>query len=488
MSLFSESISKKTHIIFDPLYGFIRMTPVEREIIHSPFYQRLRWIKQLGYSQYVFPGAEHSRFGHSIGVMWNSHKIIQSCGRAVTDAELMNPELHTKEKDYHQMVRLGALMHDLGTFCFSHTTEAAYIRFGETTNKSGGKGLKDDHENLGAYIIKNTDYPGGITYILKKYGYEPQRISDLVKGVDPSVMANQILHSEIDCDRMDYLLRDAHYTGLEYGSYDRDYLLYHFEPRRVGDHDILTIKHNALHCVEDFLQSRFAWYSQVIRSARGAKYDAIAEGLCFHLLEKGLMYRYSDLLDMIESNPMCFYGFNDGYFMGLVHKHFADGTFDKEPGIKNMAETLLLAQGARHVRCEDLKQRLLNQDNPEEINKYIKRAKDKATEIQEVLKKKGGKDHWMIADIPEKQIVFVKSSKNIVASNKSGNVLLERDPVKISYENGDIKLLAEVENSVISRLHNTTNFIPNVFCSQAAYELLANEGIIDDIRPSEEVL
>ena len=96
----------------------------------------------------------------------------------------------------------------------------AYIRFGETTHIAGGKGLKDDHENLGAYIIKNTDYPGGITYILKKYGYDPQRISDLVKGVDPSIMANQILHSEIDCDRMDYLLRDAHYTGLKYGSYD----------------------------------------------------------------------------------------------------------------------------------------------------------------------------------------------------------------------------------------------------------------------------
>lgn len=488
MSLYSTKTSKKTHIIFDPLYGFIRMTPVEREIIHSPFYQRLRWIKQLGYSQYVFPGAEHSRFGHSIGVMWNAHNIVQSCGRAVADHELMNPDLHTKEKDYHQMIRLGALMHDLGTFCFSHTTEAAYIRFGETTNKAGGKGLSDDHENLGSFIIKNTDYPGGITYILKKYGYEPQRISDLVKGVDPSVMANQILHSEIDCDRMDYLLRDAHYTGLEYGSYDRDYLLYHFEPRRVGNHDILTIKHNALHCVEDFLQSRFAWYSQVIRSARGAKYDAIAEAICFYFLEKGLMYRYSDLLDMITNNAMGFYSFNDGYFMGLVHKHYSDGTLDKDPGVKNMAETLLLAQGARHVRCEDLKQRLLNQDNPEELNKYIKRAQAKADEIKEVLRKKGDKDHWMIPDIPEKQIVFVKSSKNIVASNKSGNVLLERDPVKISYENGDIKLLAEVENSVISRLHNATNFIPNVFCSQGAYELLAKEGIIDDIRPSEEVV
>ncbi len=478
----------KSHIVFDPIYGFIHLTPVEREIIHSPFYQRLRWIKQLGFSFFVFPGAEHSRFGHSIGVMWNGHKIIQSCGRAVSDTDLMNPNCHTKEKDYHQMVRLGALMHDLGTFCFSHTTEAAYIRFGETTNKAGGKGLKDDHENLGAYIIKNTDYPGGITHILKKYGYDPQRISDLVKGVDPSVMANQILHSEIDCDRMDYLLRDAHYTGLKYGSYDRDYLLHHFEPRRVGDHDILTIKHNALHCVEDFLQSRFAWYSQVIRSARGAKYDAIAERLCFYLLEKGLMYRYSDLLEMIEKSPVGFYGFNDSYFMGLIHKHYSDGTLDKDPGIKDMAETLLFAQGARHTRCEELKQRLLNQDNQEEVDKYVRKAQVKAEEIHEVLEKKGEKKDWMIADIPEKQIVFVKSSKNIVASNKSGNVLLERDPVKISYENGDIKLLAEVENSVISRLHNTMNFIPNIFCSESAHELLVKEGLIENVKPSEERL
>jgi len=486
MSLFAKEPQKKPHIIFDALYGFIRMSPVEREIIHSPFYQRLRWIKQLGFSSYVFPGAEHSRFGHSIGVMFNAHKIIQSCGRAVDDAVLMDPEYHSKEKDYHQLIRLGALMHDLGTFCFSHTTEAAYIRFGETTNKASGKGLKDDHENLGSFIIKNTDYPGGITFILKKHGYDPQRISDLVKGVDPSVMANQILHSEIDCDRMDYLLRDAHFTGLNYGSYDRDYLLYHFEPRRVGDHDILTIKHNALHCVEDFLQSRFAWYSQVIRSARGAKYDAIAEYLCFYLLEKGKMNRYSDLLEMIEKSPVNFWSFSDSYFMNLVHSAYASGDLDKEPGIKNMAETLIFAQGARHVRCDELKQRLLNQDDVEEQKKYHRRAEGKVAEIKATLEKKGKKEDWFIADLPNKKIIFVQSPKSIVAENKSGNVLLERDPVKISYENGDIKLLAEVENSVISRLHNTTNYIPNVFCSEAAYQLLVKEGVIDNVRASEE--
>ena len=93
---------------------------------------------------------------------------------------------------------------------------------------------------------------------MEKYGFDPKVISDLVKGVHPSVMANQILHSEVDCDRMDYLLRDAHYTGLKYGTYDRDYLLHHFHVARVNGHNVLTIKRNALRCVEDFLISRFS--------------------------------------------------------------------------------------------------------------------------------------------------------------------------------------------------------------------------------------
>lgn len=471
----------KNHLIYDPLYGFIRLTPVEFEIIHSPYYQRLRWIKQLGFSFFVFPGAEHSRFGHSIGVMFNAHQIIRSTGRAVSDEALFDPKCLTKEKIYHQNLRLGALMHDLGTFCFSHTTEQAYVRFGETTNAKKSRGLSDDHENLGSFIIKNTVNEGGISNILVKFGYDPKEISDLVKGVHPSIMANQILHSEIDCDRMDYLLRDAHYTGLSYGSYDRDYLLYHFTERRVGNHDILTIKHNALHCVEDFLSSRFAWYSQVIRSPRGAKYDAIAEKITYYFLEKGLIYKYSDLLEMITNDPMKFYSFNDTYFMGLVHKYYSDGTLDKDPLIKEMAYTLLIEKGARTARDPALRQILLNQDDEKTSEKVKKRAYEKAEEIKDFLDKNGGPQDWVIADLPEKDIVFVKSHKNIVASKSQDNVLLERDPVKISYENGDIKLLAEVENSVISRLQDTKNYIPNVFVSQSAYDLLQKNSIIDPV-------
>lgn len=476
-----NSIKKrKTHVIFDPLYGFIKLTPTEYEIIHSPFYQRLRWIKQLGFSSYVFPGAEHSRFGHSIGVMYNAHKILQSCGRAVPDEKLMDVNCKDEKTLYHKSVRLGALLHDIGTFCFSHTTEAAYITFGETTNLKGGKGLKDDHENLGSYIIKNTDYEGGLTHILKKHNIDPQTVSDLVKGVHSSYLANQILHSEIDCDRMDYLLRDAHYTGLKYGAYDRDYLLYHFEVARVGNHDILTIRNNAIHCVEDFLNSRFAWYSQVIRSPRGAKYDAIAERLCFHFLENDWIYKYSDLLEMINNNPMRFLGFNDGYFINLVHEKYANGALDKTPQIKEMAHTLLLERGARTVRCDELQQVLMNQDDHKTNEKIFKKAEAKVQDIEDFLKKSGGDTDWIISDLPKKPIIFVRSKEQIIKQKNMDNVLYERDPVKISYEDGSIKLLAEVESSVISRLQNLNNFIPNVFVSKSAYELLRKAGMVDE--------
>jgi len=474
-----EVTSQKPRQIYDPIYGFIKINPIEWEIIHSPFYQRLRWIKQLGFSCYVFPGAEHSRFGHSIGVMNNAHAILTSCERAVPDVDLMNVKCLTKEAIYHKSLRIAALLHDLGTFVFSHTTEMAYIAFAETTKRKNGKGLVDDHENLGSFIIKNTDYEGGITFILKKYGLDPQEISDLVKGISPSILANQILHSEVDCDRMDYLLRDAHYTGLKYGAYDRDYLLHHFRVMSVDNHDILTIKENALHSIEDFLTARFAWYSQVIRSPRGAKFDAVAEKLCYFFLEKEWMHRYSDLLEMIENDAVLFNGFNDNYFMGLVHKLFSEGKLDKYPKYREMAEMLLFAKGPKAVKCEAFKQCLLSQDDLTATEKVQKRALAKFEEIEALIAKKGTKKDWVINDLPTKNIIFMNSHHSIVRKKKNQNILLERDPVKISRENGEVILLADAENSLLNKVQNTINYTPNVYCSESAYELLKREKIIE---------
>ncbi len=181
---------------------------------------------------------------------------------------------------------------------------------------------------------------------------------------------------------------------------------------------------------------------------------------------------------MIEKDPMKFYGFNDTYFMGKVHHHFMNGDLDKYPKIKNMAKTLMLAKGAKAIRSEEFKQRLLSQDDPALVEKYRKRAMQKADELEEYLKKNGGPEDWIIQDIPHKTILFVKSPKNAAKSSRT-NVLFDRDPVKISTEGGEIQLLAEVENSMISKLFNSNNFIPNVYCSESAYALLLQNGLID---------
>jgi HD superfamily phosphohydrolase len=476
---YTEVFIKKSHLIFDPIYGYIHLTPCEWEIIHTPFYQRLRWIKQLGFSCYLFPGAEHTRFGHSIGVMHNAHCILKSIGKAVDEDKLMDMSFSSKEATYHRTIRLAAMMHDLGTFPFSHTTEAAYIRFGETTNSKNGKGLLDDHENLGSYIIKNTDYEGGITHILKRYGIDPQSLSDLVKGVDPSILANQILHSEIDCDRMDYLLRDAHNSGMKYGTYDRDYLLHHFKVAQIGGHDVLVINHNALHCVEDFLQARFAWYSQVIRSPRGAMYDALAEELTFMLLEKGKILRYGQLLDLIANNPVEFYRFNDQYFMTTVHELYSRGELDKNVKMKELAHCILFEKKPKKIRCNEFDQRILSQDDEQGNEKITKRVNDKIEKIEDVLNKYGTSKDWIVKDIPKKNIIFVKSHRQLIKNKKTENLLLERDPVKILGWDGNVKLLAEVENSFISKLQNSYNYVPNVYASESAFKLLKEHGVLD---------
>ena len=126
-----------------------------------------------------------------------------------------------------------------------------------------------------------------------------------------------------------------------------------------------------------------------------------------------------------------------------------------------------------------MKQILIDQHNSSEAEKIIRRAENKVEEIRDILKKYGKKQDWLIADLPKKDIVFVKSERKIVKNTESGNILLERVPVKLSVENGNINLLALVENSIISKLQHQKNYLPNVFCSGGAYQILLEKVVIE---------
>src|SRR4051812_3447263 len=173
----SGQTQRNARIIYDVLYGFVPITEWEEKIINSPFFQRLRWIKQLGFSNYIFPGAEHNRFAHVIGVMHSMDQMIRSLGLAVPDSELFDPRAKNPQAMFHKSMRIAALLHDIGTFPFSHAIEYAYMRHGNDTRRtkpSAQKNLPNTHEHLGSFIIKNTPYKGGLTQVLEHYGFDVQ--------------------------------------------------------------------------------------------------------------------------------------------------------------------------------------------------------------------------------------------------------------------------------------------------------------------------
>ena len=476
-------------IIYDVLYGFIPITEWEEKIINSPFFQRLRWIKQLGFANYIFPGAEHNRFAHVIGVMHSMDQMIRALGLNVPDHELFDPKAKSDAAMLHKSLRIAALLHDIGTFPFSHAIEFAYMRHGNSqrsTRDSGGtkqkppKDLPNSHEHLGSFIIKNTPYKGGLTQILDEYGFDVQMISDIIKGDSPHLVANQLMHSDLDADRMDYLLRDSHYTGIKYGQFDREYILANLVTFDAGQGQVaFGVRENAAHAVEDFLIARFSWYSQVIKNQGSAKFDIISSHVAKAFLEEDLIHQFHDLLTMIEKKDERFFWWNDIYFMSRCQE-IRYKKLIKDPRISELNEMLLYRHPPKTVHHPLFAHRILKDDiDPLEKQKLIKQIKKKVEDFQKVIDKHGTGREWLLADIPEKDVVFTRGLKHIVKGQSSNNIYRERDPVKIVLKNGNPSLLVERENSLMKHLSGFINFVPSVYANDSAIELLTSRGLLD---------
>lgn len=183
--------------IKDPVHGYIHFTEVEKEVIDSPAFQRLRRIKQLACADLTYPGAIHTRFVHSIGTMHISGLIGN----------------HLMEKGYLtedevQKLRLAGLLHDVGHGPFSHVYEEILDKYTGLT-----------HEDVGERIIRETE----IGDVLERYGYSKVELSKLAVGrlnVKDKMFLNQIIAGHFSSDIMDYLLRDSYFAGVEYGRFD----------------------------------------------------------------------------------------------------------------------------------------------------------------------------------------------------------------------------------------------------------------------------
>lgn len=238
--------------IADPVHKSIGLSDVELGVIASPAYQRLRNVKQLGLAYLVFPGADYSRFSHSIGVCHVTGQILEALRRNC-------PQLGLTDKEI-QLYRLAGLLHDIGHYPFSHTTEHAVDNYYKDTfldNGSGDEPVESlNHEQVGKKIIQTDE---GIRRIISDAGIRPDDVYSIFLREQPPRLAN-LISSDLDADRIDYLLRTAHHTGLPYGSVDLPYLL---SQMRVDDKNRICLTRKAVRTAEHFLLSRYFDYSQV---------------------------------------------------------------------------------------------------------------------------------------------------------------------------------------------------------------------------------
>src|SRR5918992_1883923 len=219
----------------DPIHRYIRFSEVERDIVDTMVFQRLRRIRQLAGAHLVYPSAQHSRFEHSIGTM-------HVAGYA---GETLFAKGYYDDEDQVQQLRLAALLHDIGHGPFSHLFEEVLM---EKHNVN--------HEEMGKQIISRSE----ISDILGKHGYNSSDICKLSFGQSNIKFFNEIIAGALSADMMDYLPRDGLFTGVEYGKIDYHRLISSFEVTIDGH---LAINRSALYSLESMLISRYEMYKAV---------------------------------------------------------------------------------------------------------------------------------------------------------------------------------------------------------------------------------
>ncbi|MBP2076262.1 HD domain-containing protein [Oceanobacillus polygoni] len=231
MAYKDEQLSEEK-VFKDPVHRYVHVRDrVIWDLIAAPEFQRLRRIKQLGTTNLTFHGAEHSRFNHSLGV----YEIVRRIINNFQDRPHWN-------KDERLLCLCAALLHDLGHGPFSHSFEKVF---------------KLDHEYFTQQIVLGDTKINEILERVDK-GFA-QKVADVIAKTYEDKLVVSLISSQIDADRMDYLQRDAYFTGVSYGHFDMERILRVMRPIE----DQVVIKSTGMHAVEDYIMSRYQMYWQV---------------------------------------------------------------------------------------------------------------------------------------------------------------------------------------------------------------------------------
>ncbi len=249
-------LDKKNKFIRDSVYGDINLSKFEVEVMDMPQFQRIRRIKQLGLISLIYPGANHTRFEHCIGTMNLASKLA-------TKLDLSDDEI--------ELVRISGLLHDVGHGPFSHVSEGV---------------LSFPHEELTKHVIEKTSM-----HDLLSEKFDTKKIVEIING---NGNLGPIISGELDVDRMDYLLRDSHNTGVAYGVIDYERIISNLT---LENELVLDIK--GVQAAEGALVSRYFMYPSVYQHHTTRIVNAMFRKALKREIESGKiketdMYKYDD--------------------------------------------------------------------------------------------------------------------------------------------------------------------------------------------------
>ena len=222
--------------IKDPVHGYVYITENEKKLIDSYPVQRLHRLRQLAGTEYVYPGANHTRFEHSIGVMYLASNVVE------------NPNFHNIVNDEDkEMVRVSAVLHDVGHGPFSHVFEQLLIR-----------DLDKTHEDITSWIIEKSELGEKIASM----GYMPAEVAKLAVGKlhkQGRAFLDQVISSAVDVDKQDFIVRDTYHTGAEYGFIDVFRLIHALDVLDAN----LAVELGALSALESFIIARIESFKSI---------------------------------------------------------------------------------------------------------------------------------------------------------------------------------------------------------------------------------
>lgn len=288
-------MAKFEKVFLDPVHNPIRIEdPIIHQLINTSEFQRLRRIKQLGNVMFTFHGAEHSRFSHCLGVYSIARRITERFTEFFPEA--WNPA-------ENQITQCAALLHDLGHGAYSHTFERLF---------------DTDHEAVTREIITSPETE--VNQVLRQVSADfPEKVASVISHDYPNQQVVQLISSQIDADRMDYLLRDAYFTGVTYGQFDLTRILNSMVPI---ENDI-AFRFNGARSVEDYVISRYQMYMQVYFHPASRGMDVLLA-----LLLKRAKFLYAENPDYFKFTSPCLIPFFEKNFTLKNYLRLDDGVMN----------------------------------------------------------------------------------------------------------------------------------------------------------------